>query len=264
MIGTSQLVLRRQRSPMANERLRAAILSSRFELDDVTQEMLVDRKTVERWIAGRVPHKKHRYALARLLAADPAYLWPVESSTRASDLALAELLAIYPVRAKVGNETWVALFEHAEVCIDILVYAGFWLSEDPAVREVLAQRAKSGVQVRLLLGDPNSPEVHQRGIDEGIGTAISAKIANTIHNYRDLVAAPNVEFRLHGTVLYNSIYRADDEMLVNSHIYGLPAHMNPLLHLRRVPGAELFACHADSFDRVWAVAKPLALGQAVP
>jgi hypothetical protein len=119
-------------------------------------------------------------------------------------------------------------------------------------------KAKTGVQVRFLLGDPDCAEVRQRGLDEGIGSAISAKIANTIHNYRELIATPGVEFRQHTTVLYNSIYRADDEMLINTHLYGLPAHMTPLLQLRRVPGAELFIAYSDSFERVWAAAIPLA------
>lgn len=248
---------------MANERLRAAVLAAGLDVEEVARRVVVDRKTVERWLAGRVPYRKHRYSLARLLGCDPVYLWPVGSSAETSDLALAELLALYPVRATVGNITWVSLFERADKCIDVLVYAGFWLSEDPAIRRTLVSKANSGVSIRFLLGDPDSAEVHQRGIDEGIGTAISAKIANTIHNYQELIGSPNVEFRLHGTVLYNSIYRADDEMLVNTHLYGLAAHMNPLLHLRRVPGAELFSAYADSLDRVWAVAKRLDTVQSV-
>jgi hypothetical protein len=59
-------------------------------------------------------------------------------------------------------------------------------------------------------------------------------------------------------VLYNSIYRADDEMLINTHLYGLPAHMTPLLQLRRVPGAEFFIAYSNRFERVWATAIPLA------
>lgn len=242
---------------MANERLRAAIFSSRFDIDDIAHELGVDRKTIERWIAGRVPYKRHRYALASLLGVDPAYLWPVEAADQANDLALAEVVAIYPVRSTVSNDAWLRLFEQARDRIDVLVYAGFWLSEDPAIRRLLVRKAKANVHIRVLLGDPDSPEVHQRGVDEGIGTAISAKIANTIHNYRDLIVAPNVEFRLHDTVLYNSIYRADDEMLVNTHLYGLPAHMNPLMHLRRVPGAEFFSGYAESLERVWAGAHGL-------
>ena len=99
---------------------------------------------------------------------------------------------------------------------------------------------------------PTSAAVQQRGEEEEIGTAISAKIANTIHNYRQVIQAPNTEFRLHNTTLYCSIYRSDDDMLVNTHLYGLPGHMTPLMRLRRVPGAELFSAYLDTFERVWA------------
>ena len=50
-----------------------------------------------------------------------------------------------------------------------------------------------------------------------------------------------VELRLHDTPLYNSIYRFDDEMLVNVHAYGILAAYTPVMHLRRVsPEAEVF------------------------
>jgi hypothetical protein len=206
----------------------------------------------------------YRYALAALLETDPAYLWPSgRSAPEASDLAMAEMLAIHPARSMVSNDLWLRLFASARRQLDVLVYAGFWLSEDPAVRRLLPRKAKTGVQIRFLLGDPRSAQVVQRGVDEGIGTAIGAKIANTVHNYRELIGVANVEFLLHGTVLYNSIYRADDEMLVNNHLYGTPGHMAPLIHLRRVAGAELFSGYAESFERVWVDAKPLDVARLV-
>lgn len=58
-------------------------------------------------------------------------------------------------------------------------------------------------------------------------------------------------FRLHDTVLYNSIYRADDEMLVNTHVYGIGAYMAPVLHLRRLPGGGLFDTFANSVRQTW-------------
>lgn len=249
---------------MANERLRVAILSSGLSIDGAAEALGVDRKTVERWIGGRLPYKKYRYTLAGLLEIDPAYLWPAGRSTMESrDLAVAEVLSIYPTRSTVSNDVWFRMFDGASRQLDVLVYAGFWLSEDPGIRRLFPRKAKAGVRLRFLLGDPHSPEVLQRGADEGIGNAISAKIANTIHNYRELIGLANVEFRLHATVLYNSIYRADDEMLVNSHLYGTPGHMAPLIHLRRVAGAELFSGYLDSFERVWAVAKPLDVASLV-
>ncbi|MGI9616689.1 MAG: hypothetical protein ACR2QO_27480, partial [Acidimicrobiales bacterium] len=62
--------------------------------------------------------------------------------------------------------------------------------------------------------------------------------------------------RLHATTLYNSIFRFDDEMLVNTHVYGIPAAHAPVMHLRRLSGGELFDIYQISFEAVWGVAVP--------
>jgi hypothetical protein len=111
--------------------------------------------------------------------------------------------------------------------------------------------------VRVLLGDPDSPEVAQRGAEEGIDDAISAKIRNTVVLYQPLSQVDTVEIRLHRTVLYNSIYYADGEMLVNPHIYGAAAAYAPMLHLRQAGPGDLVRTYRDSFDRVWAGASPV-------
>jgi hypothetical protein len=56
---------------------------------------------------------------------------------------------------------------------------------------------------------------------------------------------------VHRTTLNNSIYRFDDEMLVNTHLYGVPGAYAPVPHLRRLAGGELFDIYATSFQRVW-------------
>lgn len=170
------------------------------------------------------------------------------------------MVGIWPIRSLVGNQRWIDLFAAASRQIDILVYAGFWLSEDPAVRSTLLARARAGVRLRLVFGDPRAEAVRLRGREEGIGDAIAAKIANTIHNYAGVLGTAGVEPRMHSTTLYCSIYRGDEEMLVNTHLYGQAGHMTPLLHLRRVPGAELFASYLASLERVWELARPLELG----
>lgn len=68
---------------------------------------------------------------------------------------------------------------------------------------------------------------------------------------------PDIGFRLHDSTLYNSIYRADDEMLVNPHVYGIGAYMAPVLHLRRLPGGGLFDTYANSIDHTWENARPV-------
>lgn len=241
----------------ANERLRAAIFSAGLSVDDVAERLGVDRKTVDRWIAGQRPYARNQHAIAALLAVDPGYLWPAGTADEAASLARAELLTLWPVRSLVPVGHWVELFRQARLRIDLLAYAAFWLSEEPAVREALAERASAGVQVRILLGDPSSAAVALRSVEEGIDGVIPGKVKNVLHNYGELLREPAVRFRLHQATLYNSIYRADDEMLVNTHVYGLPGHMTPLLHLRRVPGAELFSTYLNSFERVWDESTPV-------
>lgn len=61
-------------------------------------------------------------------------------------------------------------------------------------------------------------------------------------SYRPLAGL--AEIRLHDTPLYNSIYRFDDDMLINTHVYGILAAYTPVLHLRRVDGAYFGTCCA--------------------
>ena len=45
-------------------------------------------------------------------------------------------------------------------------------------------------------------------------------------------------------------------MLVNQHIYGTYGHIAPILHLRRVEGADLFDTYMKSFEMVWEQSYP--------
>jgi hypothetical protein len=84
-----------------------------------------------------------------------------------------------------------------------------------------------------------------------------ARIRNALVLYRPVRGADGVEIRLHRTVLYNSIYRGDDQILVNPHIYGATAANSPVLHLQRVPGGDMVTTYLESFERVWDEATPL-------
>jgi hypothetical protein len=157
----------------------------------------------------------------------------------------------------VPREAWEQLFGSAEREIGILVYAGLFLSEDVGILRTLADKARTGVAVRILLGDPEGPHVGERGADEGVGDALAAKIRNALVFYQPLSHTTRVEIRLHRTTLYASIYRADDELLVNPHIYGVAASQSPVLHLRRTKDVDMASTYLDSLERVWANAAPL-------
>jgi transcriptional regulator with XRE-family HTH domain len=238
---------------MPNERLRAALLERGLTLDELANAIDVDPKTVERWVTtGRTPYRRHRYAVAAQLGLDETYLWPdALSPDQVAGASESEILTVYPHRWSVPSDLWRRLFETADQEIGILVYSGLFLSEDAGTHRVLRAKADAGVRVRILLGDPDSPAVAQRGADEGLDDAMSAKVRNALVMYRSLRNVDGIEFRLHDTILYNSIYRADDQILVNTHIYGFGASQAPVLHLRKVAGGGMVSNYLESFERVW-------------
>lgn len=235
------------------EPLRRALATARLRDVDVAKSLQVDPKTVTRWLGGRVPQPRHRWALADLVGVHEYDLWPHLAGVPAIG---PEVHATYPHRGSVPHDVWRNLFAGAEQEIGILVYSGLFIAEDVELLRLIADKAGGGVAVRLILGDPDSPHVTQRGDEEGIHDAMAAKIRNAIVLYRRLLE-PGVEIRLHPTVLYNSIYRADGEMLVNQHVYGIAAAYAPVLHLRDQGDDEVFRTYVESFDRVWSSARPL-------
>jgi hypothetical protein len=117
--------------------------------------------------------------------------------------------------------------------------------------DILTDKGRAGVTVRIALGDPDGPNVAERGEEEGIGDAMPAKIRNALALFRPLDMVENVEIRLHRTVLYNSIYRADGQLLVNQHTYGIPAAQAPVFCLGSIGSGEMTTLYLDSFERIW-------------
>ncbi|MET7459050.1 XRE family transcriptional regulator [Nonomuraea sp. NPDC005501] len=209
-----------------NNNLRYALAAARLTPTDVAAELAVDPKTVARWLAGRTPYPRHRWAIADLLHTDEADLWP-EAAQRHRAFADG-VEAVYPHRWSVPQRVWRSLFQGATAEIGILAYSALFIAEDPGLLGILTDRASAGTKVRILLGDPASTEVATRGSDEGIGPDVmSARIRNALAFYHPLTAGEGIELRLHRTVLYSSIYRADDDLLVNTHAYATPSSRRP-------------------------------------
>jgi transcriptional regulator with XRE-family HTH domain len=245
---------------MTNERLRSQIAASGLTVADLAGKIEVDPKTVERWITrDRLPHRKHRWSTAELLGVDEAYLWPqVVDQPQTKSASQAEFVTMYPHRGAVPDHLWNNLIDNARDSIDVLVYAGLFLVDNhPDLAKSLGEKATRGTRSRLLFGDPESAIVKKRGEEEGIGEHLAARIGLSLTYLAPAMATPGVEIRQHATILYNSIYRFDDDLLVNMHVYGAPAPQNPVMHLRRIPGGRLFDHFMNGFDRVWAEGTPL-------
>jgi hypothetical protein len=228
-------------------------------VQDLAEEIGVIPKTVERWITqGKVPYRRHQYATAAALKVDVTTIWEDGRTIEgAADLSKAEIATVYPHRHTVPPGLWRELYGRAERNLDVLVYSGLFLSEDPLFHDLVKAKVEAGAQVRILLGDPECAAVRQRGIDEG-HQIMDGKIRNALLHYRALMRShQDIGFRLHDSTLYNSIYRADDEMLVNPHVYGIGAFMAPVLHLRRLPGGGMFDTYANSIEHTWENARPI-------
>ncbi len=149
------------------------------------------------------------------------------------------------------------MVDQAEESVDLLAYAALFLwDSSPELAELLAEKARQGTRVRLLVGNPQGEAVRQRGAEEAFGDGLAARIRLGLTYVDKLVDTPGVELRFHDTTLYNSIFRFDNDMLVNTHAYGAPASHSPVVHLRCLAGGRLFTHHLTSFERVWEGARP--------
>jgi hypothetical protein len=179
--------------------------------------------------------------VSKLLDEEEAYLWPeTMSAARATQVSRSELIELYPYRSALPSGLWRELFNGAEAQIDVLVYAAVFLHEQhPDLNDVLRSKVAAGCKVRVALGDPDSEPVRARGAEERFGHGIESRRRLALMHYRPLLGLPGIEVKVYQTTLYNSIYRFDDEMLVNAHVWGVNAYSAPLMHLRRLGGGLL-------------------------
>lgn len=206
---------------------------------------------MERWCAGRLPYSRNRVALAALVGRNEHELWPTAGRLRPRVPLGGEIRTVYPHRWAVPRETWLRHFSCAEREIGILAHSALFLAEDLGITRTLAGESEEGVKVRLLLGDPDNPEAASRGDNDGNGDAMAARIRKALVLLRPVTALVGVELRLHRAALYNSIYRADDELLITPHIYGQPAVNAPVLHVRPTADGMLATPYVESFERTW-------------
>lgn len=236
-----------------NERLVAAMQTAGIGPADLARRAEVnDPKTIQRWVTGRQrPHRRTAELVGVALGVPVSVLWP--------DLGVGsafptELVHMYATRRELQPAYVEALARGAHANIDVLAYAATWLWDSvPDVTNQLAQAARRACTVRICLGDPASPAVAARGVEEGIGEAMSARCTLAISYAAPLVREFPEVLRLHATTLYASMFRFDDDLLVNWHVYGTAAADAPVFHFRLTPEADTVASRLTSaFDAVWA------------
>jgi hypothetical protein len=237
---------------MPNQRLRSALVARDMTTTGLAATVGVDPKSVERWLTqDRVPHRGTRARVASALGHEETYLWPsLRMGQGATSATSSELVTVWHTRDSIPGDVWRTLSTRVAHRLDVLVYSGGFVVEAYGLpREIRRVSANDG-QVRILLGDAGSEEVRRRGVAEGLPT-LPARAASTLDYLRDVRPLPGVEVRLHDVPLYASIYRFDDDMLVNPHTHGISAKDSPVFHYERVGTGGLFGYYEKAFDRVW-------------
>jgi transcriptional regulator with XRE-family HTH domain len=227
-----------------NETLRRALLQARLSEEDVAARLEVDPKTVRRWLEGRVPYLRHRWALAAMLGQDEADLWPQVRTTRPRP---AEVQAIYPHHDSVPNEVWQDFFRSAKHEIDILADTELFLAADAETLAILTHRAKAGVQQRICLSHPDWPGASD----------VPDHTREALCRHAHLCQVHNVQVRTYRAPLNNAIYRVDDELLISPQAFGIPAGRTPVLRLHGTVDSDMITTYFESFDHIWSSAQPL-------
>jgi phosphatidylserine/phosphatidylglycerophosphate/cardiolipin synthase-like enzyme len=243
---------------MANERLRTTLAESDYDERLLADELGLDPKSVQRWVTRNItPRRTTAHRASKLLGVPAHWLWPDLETDRES-ASQAEIVTLYPHRSEVPRHLWLDFLTASEKRVWLFANASLFLPEDnPESIEIIRRKAESGVNVRILMADPDSPECALRGVEERLFDAIPGRVRMALTYYAPLVGVPGVDFRLQRTTLYNSIFIYDDEMLVNQHVYGMYGYMAPILHLRHIEGADFYDMYVRSFERVWEISSPI-------
>lgn len=233
--------------------------ASRTDVSALAAAVPVDVKTVERWLAGRVPHSRHRAAVAQVLERSEVHLWPAVRPSQFTTADSGEILAIYAHRSDLHTEEWWRLLSHAHEHIDLFAYALLFLPEaHPRLVELLREKAEAGVSIRIALADPEAAETRARSIEEQLGQGgMAGRIRNALLHFTPLRGLSGVEVRQYASPMYNSVFRFDQEMLVTPHLYGTPGYRAPLLHLQRGDTDGPFDQFAGHVERLWAISTPV-------
>ncbi|MFW0789931.1 hypothetical protein [Gordonia sp. CPCC 205333] len=249
----------------ANEVLVHAVATSGRSIAELAREATLEKRTIERWLAGQTfPQRRNARILLDVLNKDrdkPLELgdvWPDQFPRAQSPDAGTVEVSVYPSRIAVPAAVWIELFDSAQTQIDILVYGGTFLFDGvPRFPKLMRAAAERGVRIRFLVGDPDSEAVARRGREEEIGSNLAGRCRMTVSRLKPLNHVPGLTVQLHATPLYTSIFRGDDTLIANHHLFGAPASDNPATVVRRQHAPDLWDDHMGAYERVWHASKPL-------
>lgn len=222
---------------------------------DLSVELSVDPKTVRNWMRGQIPHPGTRASLMKLLSVDAGVAWPELGGAGGLQARPVDLAGVYPHLRSLKERDWLALFAGARTQIDVLAYSALFLLEIPRLIGVLQEQADAGVLIRIALGAPSTHAPAGRGVNDSQAEDGVGRLRRSLLRLSAVQRSERIEIRLHDQVLYNSIYRSDDHLLVNQYSYGMPAADSPVYHYCQSDDGELFDAYVSSFETLWTASR---------
>ncbi|MGW4328598.1 hypothetical protein ACWEKR_22165 [Nocardia sp. NPDC004573] len=244
-------------------RLESAMLRAGLDSAALAALASVDVKTVNRWLAGRVPHRRTRIRIAEALQETEQTLWPATRPDLQSGApATAEVISAYAHRADIPSDLWISLVHKATERIDIIGYAYPFVFELlPRAAEIIAAKCRAGCEVRLGFADPDCAHVLERDALEQMGGTLPGRIRNALSMLGPLADTPGCTVGRHSTHLYNSVFRFDSEMIVTPYLFRARGYQHTALHLRRLSQHGIFESFADQFEQIWGTVTPYTTTQ---
>ena len=249
-----------------NAQLRQAIQDAGIEPEELATQIQVDNKTIERWLAGRNPYPRYRSRVARALDREQHELWP-HLATAPSDTALEQddnLVTLFADADDPYAPDWRSLLEQATERIDLLDLTLTHIINNQDVVDLLAEQATAGCQIRILVSSPESAHLtiteSERDPNQRLAARpqLAADVEHTLELLQPLRALDRVQIRTFVAPGYNTILRANDQLLVNLHLWGKTVADSALLHLQADQQPGLFAQFAHHYQAIWATASKSA------
>jgi hypothetical protein len=219
---------------LENEHLRTAITRAGLTLGEFADIVQVDVKTVQRWLAGRIPYPRHRARVAGALDTTEHALWPnavpppAESPEGGQPVpVVTDVVAGYGYATDRDAPNPVDVLRSAAERIELITP-----NVIPGIVDLLLAKAAEGCHARAIFEEPDGQVEPLLGID---GIEIHASPGG--ENY--------------------GLYRADEQMLLALHRIGVHSEPSPLILLQRLTSAGLFDRLADEFDERWEQTTPL-------
>lgn len=237
-----------------NSALEHHLLEAGFTPARLAEQLGIDEKTVQRWLAGRCrPYLRHQYAVATALRVDRRDLWP--DPVAAPGAVGNDLVTLYESRLDIPNRLWTDLTA-VPGDVEILTTDLRWFLENhPVLGAEMNCHALEGARVHLTLLDSDLAD--STSTPEALETAAAVRRTLAfLDPMLDIDRAINSQIRLHsGSPL--TIYRFGSEMLVHHALSGLPDSLAPAWHLRRTVEDGPFDRYLVHLRHVWTNSSPV-------